>query len=117
MEKFTKNFEDGIITKYTFNNNNSITIIVMKKSKYNKKYLGCIGWNFGKYKLELIGNTCVPYAEYDTYNQARLLESLILYNSIKKHKSKSNDKKLLLSALQIVIHDIKEDIYINQKLF
>lgn len=114
MEKITKIFEDGEVTKYTFANGNYITIINMILPF--GKYSGNIGWSFGTYKNELYGKP-LPLNIYNTKNQAKLEEAKELYHSIKKHKDKSQDKKLLLQALMIIIHDIKNEIFVEQNLF
>ena len=113
--KKTQTFNDGDFTVYHFANENRIQILT---KKYLTGYKCDVSWNFGKYmKMITFSIENDPLKDYDKKNKIKLKELHQIYNSLKKHKNKSTEKKLLLSALMIVIHDIKEQTYINQKLF
>lgn len=111
--KKTQQFPDGEFTCYYFANGNNVTLIT---KKIEDKYCCDLSWNFGNYqKKPDIGVNKI--AEKGSKNLIKLKELYNLYNSLKKHKNKSPEKQLLISALMIVIHDVKEQTYINQKLF
>lgn len=113
--KKTQIFEDGEFTSYYFANNNRIDILT---KKHLAGYKCDIGWSFNnliksfKFKIE-----DDPLKETDKKITIQLKELFLLYNNLKKHKNKTTEKQLLISALMIVIHDIKEQQYKQLNLF
>ncbi len=113
--KKTQTFEDGEFTSYYFANNNKINILT---KKHLTGYICDISWNFQQFikniKFDIQND---PLKDIDTKNKIKLKELFNLYNSLKKHKNKTTEKQLLISALMIVIHDVKEESYKQLNLF
>lgn len=105
-------FKDGEIEIFSFPNKREITLIT---HKFQNKYHSEIGWNFNTTRKTAFYD--ILNTHYTTYFDAKLKPIKELYNSLKKQKNKSKEIKLLISALMIINHEIKNQQFKQLKLF
>lgn len=115
MTKKIMNFIDGKLITYFFNDGKTISLRLHKHETKTNLYNCDVCWNWGKLQRESYGDEILGI--YDTENKIKLAEIKLLYTHLKKQKHKTHDQKTMLSALMIINHDIKDEIFIQQSLF
>ena len=105
-------FEDGEIEIFMFPNKREITLVTHKcLGKYHTE----IGWNFNTTRKTAFCD--ILNSHYTTYFDAKLKPIKELYNSLKKQKNKTKEIKLLITALMIINHEIKNQQFEQLSLF